>query len=267
MDKPAPDPLKAIRDRIDAIDEAVHRLLIDRSGVIAELIEVKGTSKPGAAFRPDREADMMRRLVMRHSGGLPVTTVEHIWREIITTFTAMQAPFSIACGPADDVLAMRDLVRFYFGFSVEIVNCPTAAAAIERAALGNDVAVVAAASGERWWDALAGSSSPKVFARLPCIEAPKRPASLAAYVIGPPLKNTPQFDVNLFSLRTSAGLDAAVASRGGSMLRRDRQDVLIELPFAATLQEIARDVGSELQDANPVGGFFQPIRFLAERVA
>ena len=34
MDKPAPDPLKAIRDRIDAIDEAVHRLLIDRSGVI-----------------------------------------------------------------------------------------------------------------------------------------------------------------------------------------------------------------------------------------
>ena len=68
MDKPAPDPLRAIRDRIDAIDEAVHRLLIDRSGVIAELIEIKGTSKPGAAFRPDREADMMRRLVMRHHG-------------------------------------------------------------------------------------------------------------------------------------------------------------------------------------------------------
>ena len=36
MDKPAPDALKAIRDRIDAIDEAVHRLLIERSGVIRE---------------------------------------------------------------------------------------------------------------------------------------------------------------------------------------------------------------------------------------
>ena len=72
MDKAAPDPLQAIRVRIDAIDEAMHRLLIERSGVIAELIHIKGLSKPGAAFRPDREADMMRRLVMRHEGNLPL---------------------------------------------------------------------------------------------------------------------------------------------------------------------------------------------------
>ena len=57
MDKPLPDRLKAIREQIDAIDEAVHRLLVERSGVIAELIRVKGTSKPGAAFRPDRHTD------------------------------------------------------------------------------------------------------------------------------------------------------------------------------------------------------------------
>ena len=114
----------AIRRRIDAIDEAMHRLLIERSGVIAELIEIKGTSKPGAAFRPEREADMMRRLVMRHEGALPLVTVEHIWREIITTFTAMQAPFGVAMGPSSDDLAMRDLVRFYFGFSVPVGEGP-----------------------------------------------------------------------------------------------------------------------------------------------
>ena len=134
MDKPAPDPLRAIRDRIDAIDEAVHRLLIDRSGVIAELIQVKGTSKPGAAFRPDREADMMRRLVMRHSGELPLATVEHIWREIITSFTAMQAPFGVVTGPAVDPLAMRDLVRFYFGFSVPVSSAETNEQAIAEVA-------------------------------------------------------------------------------------------------------------------------------------
>jgi len=134
MDKPAPDPLRAIRDRIDAIDEAVHRLLIDRSGVIAELIRVKGTSKPGAAFRPQREADMMRRLVMRHSGELPLATVEHIWREIITTFTAMQAPFTIVEGPAKDPLAMRDVVRFYFGFSVPVSVAKTNGDAIAEVA-------------------------------------------------------------------------------------------------------------------------------------
>ena len=130
MDKAAPDPLQAIRVRIDAIDEAVHRLLIERSGVIAELIHIKGLSKPGAAFRPDREADMMRRLVMRHEGNLPLVTVEHIWREIITTFTAMQAPFGVAAGPAEDPLAMRDLVRFYFGFSIPVTNCESSEDAI-----------------------------------------------------------------------------------------------------------------------------------------
>lgn len=72
MDEAAPDRLQVIRTRIDAIDEAVHRLLIERSGVIAELIRVKGTAEPGSAFRPEREADMMRRLVQRHQGDLPV---------------------------------------------------------------------------------------------------------------------------------------------------------------------------------------------------
>ena len=137
MDKPAPDPLRAIRDRIDAIDEAMHRLLIERSGVIAELIETKGTSAPGAAFRPNREADMMRRLVQRHSGKLPVATVEHIWREIITTFTAIQAPFGVIAGPTDDPLAMRDLVRFYFGFSVPVTNGKSNDAAIAEVAQSN----------------------------------------------------------------------------------------------------------------------------------
>jgi hypothetical protein len=228
---------------------------------------VKGTSKPGAAFRPDREADMMRRLVMRHEGGLPLHTVEHIWREVITTFTAMQAPFAVACGPADDVLAMRDLVRFYFGFSVEVVDCPTAAAAIRRAASGNDLAIVAATSGERWWGALAGSASPKVLAKLPFLETPNHPARRAAFVIGPPLIEWPQFDVSLFSLLAPAELVGAVASRGGAMTGRDRQDALIELPVAVTLADLAEDIGGALRNAESVGGFFQPIRRLAGRSA
>ena len=98
-----PDTAKAIsralvklRDRIDAIDAEMHRLLIKRGTVIDSLIKTKGTGRPGAAFRPAREADMMRRLVARHNGALPLATVEHIWREIITTFTRMQAPFDVA---------------------------------------------------------------------------------------------------------------------------------------------------------------------------
>ena len=40
-------------------------------------------------------AEMMRRLVKRHKGILPLDTVESIWRVIIATFTYVQAPFSV----------------------------------------------------------------------------------------------------------------------------------------------------------------------------
>lgn len=268
MVEPAPDPLQAIRSRIDRIDETMHRLLIDRSEVIAELIKVKGTAEPGAAFRPGREADMMRRLVQRHAGGLPLTTVEHIWREIITSFTAMQAPFGIAAGPAADALAMRDAIRFTFGFSVAVTNCATAEAAIARvAASGTDIAVLAAATGGRWWDAVAGPKTPKVFAKLPFIEMPARPAALPAYVIGPPPRDAAAPDIRLYAVAAAAGLEPALLSRGGQIADRDGDDLLIELPMAATLDDIAGEIGARVQDVRDLGGFAQPIRFVAARTA
>lgn len=265
MDKPAPDPLRAIRDRIDAIDEAIHRLLIDRSGVISELIEAKGTSAPGAAFRPNREADMMRRLVQRHAGKLPITTVEHIWREIITTFTAIQAPFEVIAGPADDPLAMRDLVRFYFGFSVPVSGAESNDAAIAEVARSRKhIAVIGASSPGRWWEALAPPSAPKVLARLPFIDIPDRPADLPAYVIGPLLKEPYEPDVQLFAMTDTPGLQAALASFGGVTAAQSGEEILVELPVAVTLADIG-DGHRVHRDARKVGSFFQPIRRLADR--
>jgi len=269
MDKAAPDPLIAIRNRIDAIDEEVHRLLIDRASVIAELIRIKGTSKPGAAFRPDREADMMRRLVLRHRGDLPLATVEHIWREIITTFTAMQAPFGVIAGPNGDAAAMRDLIRFYFGFSVPVEDAESSEAAVARVAeRGNDIAVVAADSDGRWWSGLSGARAPKVFARLPFIEIPDRPAGLPAYVIGPPLKETPDPDIRLLAAKDATGLQEAVGAYGGSVAARADGECLIELPVAARFEDVAAAAGIATAP-HPValGGYSQPIRYVTERVA
>jgi chorismate mutase len=268
MDKAAPDPLTAIRNHIDTIDAEMHRLLIGRSGVIAELIHLKGLSKPGAAFRPDREADMMRRLVLRHEGDLPLVTVEHIWREIITTFTAIQAPFGVAAGPAEDPLAMRDAIRFYFGFSVPVTNCATAEAAIARvAASGQDIAIVAAAEQGRWWEALAGAHAPKILAKLPFIELRDRPANFPAYVIGPPLKETALPDLRVLAMAAAVGVEPAILSHGGAIVSRAGEEFLVELPIAATLDDIASEAGQAPENVRQCGGFHQPIRLVADRVA
>src|SRR5262244_1949890 len=110
--------LADLRQEIDRIDEAMHRLLMARGEIIDRLIAVKQTQESGSAFRPAREAEMMRRLVERHAGILPLDTAESIWRVIIATFTYVQAPYSVHADLSAGEAAMRDSARFHFGFTV-----------------------------------------------------------------------------------------------------------------------------------------------------
>src|ERR687886_2832168 len=113
--------LTDLRAEIDRIDEAMHRLLLERGEIIDRLISVKQTQETGSAFRPAREADMMRRLVERHHGILPLDTAEGIWRVIIATFTYVQAPFSVHADLSAGEAQMRDSARFHFGFTAPFV--------------------------------------------------------------------------------------------------------------------------------------------------
>ena len=131
---PSPPSLAELRREIDDIDEQVHNLLMQRGDIIDRLISVKQTQEVGSAFRPAREADMMRRLVQRHRGILPLDTVESIWRVIISTFTYVQAPFSVHADLSLGESAMRDSARFHFGFTVPFLPHFSAAAAVEAVA-------------------------------------------------------------------------------------------------------------------------------------
>lgn len=264
MDTTGTDPLTRIRNRIDALDADIHRLLIERSAVIDELISIKGTSTPGAAFRPGREADMMRRIVVRHEGRLPLTSVEHIWREIITVFTNMQAPFSVVTGPSDDQLAMRDMVRFYFGFSITVDTAESEEAALERVAGSrNCLAVLAPRPNGAWWQMLEAEDGPKIFARYPFLLSPSRRDLQPVYVAGPPLQDQSEPDVNLYSLAAEGGaLTAALERLGGAVVARRDDCALVELPATSTADELEGEfeqTGGTLASVRMVGGFAGPI--------
>ena len=74
---------------------------------------------------------MMRRLVERHHGNLPLDTAESIWRVIISTFTYVQAPFSVHADLSAGDALMRDSARFHFGFTVPFVPHMGAASVVE----------------------------------------------------------------------------------------------------------------------------------------
>src|ERR687889_2730415 len=135
MTQTPPHDLAALRAEIDRIDEAMHRLLMERGEIIDTLISVKKTSESGSAFRPGREAAMMRALAERHAGLLPLDTVEGIWRVIIATFTYVQAPYAVHADISGGDEPMRDSARFHFGFSVPYLAHAGAAEVIEAVAV------------------------------------------------------------------------------------------------------------------------------------
>ncbi|MFM7416430.1 MAG: chorismate mutase, partial [Alphaproteobacteria bacterium] len=74
-DKPpatqAADPaLQALRAEIDALDDAMHDLLMRRAGVVARMAASRAKVGAGSPLRPGREAAVLRRLLARHSGAL-----------------------------------------------------------------------------------------------------------------------------------------------------------------------------------------------------
>ena len=202
---PAPPSLELLRQEIDAIDEQVHRLLMARGDIIDRLIKVKQTQEVGSAFRPAREADMMRRLVRRHRGILPLDTVESIWRVIISTFTYVQAPFSIHADISLGESAMRDSARFHFGFTVPYVAHFSALAAVEAVAGSKgDLALVSAVSSRTpWWLALETEAAPKIIARLPFVERANHPAALPVFVVSRVADSARVTEVEMWSVRVS----------------------------------------------------------------
>lgn len=264
--------LAGLRREIDAIDEEVHRLLVARSAIIDELIMAKGTAVSGAAFRPAREADMMRRLVERHRGILPIATVEHIWREIVSTFTFLQAHYEVYMDGGRDPVAMRDLARFYFGFTVpaHLVAGPDEVIdAVARSV--SDLGIVRQSQPSwvgAWWNRL-GGDGPRIIARLPYILFPGRVADLPALVVSNPISENvgPEVLVHGFVGVGDRDPTDALEVAGFELIARHdsgpRTEFLVASPCAAPIEAVVAAfaaAGVEARGARPVGGWPAPIR-------
>jgi len=206
--------LPELRREIDRIDQAMHGLLMERGEIIDRLIAAKQTQETGSAFRPAREAEMMRRLVERHRGILPLDTVESIWRVIISTFTYVQAPFSIHADLSAGDAAMRDSARFHFGFTVPFIPHMGAASVVaavsgSKGDLGLVPASIMAGAGA-WWSALEFESAPKIIARLPFVDRADHPAAMPVFVVSRAAAEAMAKEVEVWSVRV-AGWTKAVA--------------------------------------------------------
>ena len=218
-------PLVALRRQIDEIDAAMHDLLMRRAAVTGEVPRAKGG---GPAWRPAREARVLRRLMERHQGAFPPRAVVQIWREIVSAMTRLQADFSIAVhAPVGDRTGL-DAARDHFGCEAEMEAFGSAWAVLDAVEDGSAAAGVLAgpeAGGDAgWWDLLAdgGDRGMAICAELPFM--PLAHAGSRIFCVAAIAPEESGDDRSLVVLDVGPGtrrgeMEAAAASVGLAMLQ------------------------------------------------
>jgi chorismate mutase/prephenate dehydratase len=87
------DDIAKHRAAIDALDEKIVDLLNARAARAATIGKLKAN---GGAYRPEREAEVLRRIVAANRGPLAGEAVARLFTEIISACRALEQPLSVA---------------------------------------------------------------------------------------------------------------------------------------------------------------------------
>lgn len=92
------DKLNELRARIDTIDDALLRLLSERAQIAQQVGRAKNGDK---IYRPEREAQILQRVLAANPGPLSAESVERLFREIMSACRALEQNLRVAyLGPA-----------------------------------------------------------------------------------------------------------------------------------------------------------------------
>jgi chorismate mutase/prephenate dehydratase len=101
--------LRQLRDKIDAIDGELLRLVSERAGLAEQI----GKIKNGRAYRPEREAQVLARVREMNAGPLPDDHVVRLFTEIMSLCRSMEEPLAVAyLGPQGTFSEEAALKRF-----------------------------------------------------------------------------------------------------------------------------------------------------------
>ena len=106
--------LEDLRVQIDSVDAELVTLLNRRAELSLEVGRRKASSPEARYFAPERERDLLQRLVAEHGqGALPKDALIAIYREIISASIALQKPMTVAFwGPPGTFTEMAARLRF-----------------------------------------------------------------------------------------------------------------------------------------------------------
>lgn len=90
------NPLIALRDEIDALDLEIMEKISKRAQCAQRVAEIKEKKGDDAYYRPEREAQVLRRIMENNPGPLDNEEIARLFREIMSACLALEQPVRVA---------------------------------------------------------------------------------------------------------------------------------------------------------------------------
>lgn len=112
------DELQQHRTRIDALDDEILKLVNER----AEYAQAIGVLKNGVVYRPEREAQVLRRVMENNPGPLAGETVARLFREVMSACLALEKPLDVAYLGPPGTFTQAAAIK-HFGHAANTAAC------------------------------------------------------------------------------------------------------------------------------------------------
>ena len=112
------DQLNKLRARIDAVDDELLELLNQRAALAQQI----GHAKNGLKYRPEREAQVLRRLSDNNRGPLPQQALTRLYVEIMSACRALEDGVSVAYLGPQGTFSEEAAIR-QFGGNAQLQAC------------------------------------------------------------------------------------------------------------------------------------------------
>ena len=140
---PREQQLSAVRAEIDAIDAQLQALLNQRALLAKRAGLSKGSGRAVDLYRPEREAQVLRRALERNHGPLRDEEIVRLFREIMSACLAQEEPLKVAFLGPEGTFTQTAVLK-HFGHSVRALALPTVDEVFQEVEAGNaDFGVVA----------------------------------------------------------------------------------------------------------------------------
>jgi chorismate mutase/prephenate dehydratase len=110
--------LRKLRARIDSLDAEIQALITQRAQLALDVARAKAGAGEENFYRPEREAEVLSKVMARHQGPLSAEEMARLFREIMSACLALESKLRVAFLGPEGTFTQAAALK-HFGHSIE----------------------------------------------------------------------------------------------------------------------------------------------------